>query len=67
MQYQVSSIWQSTETSRFADQGYNSGYNLFACPACASRQVQPRDTKTWRSQRIHAFGLGRNSIYEDAT
>ncbi len=37
MQGQVNSIRQSTETSRFADQGYNSGDNLFACPAGASR------------------------------
>ncbi len=39
MQGQVSGIRQSTETSRFADQGYNSVDNLFACPAGGSRQV----------------------------
>ena len=32
---------QSTETSQFADQGYNSDNNLFACPADDSRQVWP--------------------------
>ncbi len=67
MQSQVSSIRQSTKTSRFANQGYNSGDNLFACPACVSRRVWPRDITIRRIQCICAFELGRNGIYEDAT
>ncbi len=67
MQGQVSGIRQSTETSRFADQSYNSGHNLFASFADASRQVWPQDTKTQRSLLICECRLGRNAIYEDAT
>ena len=43
-QSQVSGMRQSTETSWFTNQGYNSSNNLFACPAGASRQVWPWDT-----------------------
>ncbi len=67
MQGQVGGIRQSTEPSGFANQGYNSGNNLFARPAGASRQVWPRDTKTRRSQRICECRLGENGIYEDVT
>ncbi len=52
MQGQVGGIRQSTKTSQFADQGYNSGDNLFACLADASHHIWLRDTTTRRSQPI---------------
>ncbi len=67
MESQVSSIQQSTKTAWFADRGDNSGDILFAWPAGASCQVSPRDTTTQLSQRICAFGLGQNIIYNDVT
>ncbi len=67
MESQVNDIRQSIETPRFADQGYNSGNDLFVCPAGVSRQVWPWETTTQRTQRICAWGPGQNSIYEDAS
>ncbi len=67
MEGQVSGMRQSTKTSQFADQGYNSGNNLFACPAGASCQICPREITTRRSQRICEIRPEQNSIYEDST
>ncbi len=58
MQRKINNIRQSTETPWFIDHGYNSGDNIFAGPAVASREVWTRDTTTRRSQRIRVFGPG---------
>ena len=67
MQNKVNGIRQPTETSQFANHGYNSGNNLFPCLAGASCQVWPWDTTTQQSECIRTLEPGRNSIYEDAS